>query len=35
MPTLRGLEWTFDTVASTYEKLHPDYVLASPKGFSG
>lgn len=26
MPTLKGLEWTFDTVASTYEKLRPGYV---------
>ncbi len=26
MPILRGLEWTFDTVASTYEKLRPGYV---------
>lgn len=23
---LQGLEWTFDTVASTYEKIHPGYV---------
>ena len=21
----KGLEWTFDTVASTYEKLRPSY----------
>ena len=26
MPSLKGLEWTFDTVASTYEKLRPGYV---------
>lgn len=26
MPVLKGLEWTFDTVASTYEKLRPNYV---------
>lgn len=26
MPILKGLEWTFDTVASAYEKLRPDYV---------
>ena len=26
MPTLKGLEWTFDMVASTYEKLRPGYV---------
>lgn len=26
MPVLKGLEWTFDTVASTYEKLRPGYV---------
>ena len=26
MPALKGLEWTFDTVASTYEKLRPGYV---------
>ena len=26
MPTWKGLEWTFDTVASTYEKLRPSYV---------
>lgn len=28
MPVIRGLEWTFDTVASTYEKLRPGYVEA-------
>lgn len=26
VPILKGLEWTFDTVASTYEKLRPGYV---------
>ena len=26
MPTQKGLEWTFDTVATTYEKLRPGYV---------
>ena len=26
MPVIKGLEWTFDTVASTYEKLRPGYV---------
>lgn len=26
MLILKGLEWTFDTVASTYEKLRPGYV---------
>ncbi len=26
MLTLKGLEWTFDTVVSTYEKLRPGYV---------
>lgn len=26
MPALQGLEWTFDTVASAYEKLRPGYV---------
>ena len=26
MSTWKGLEWTFDTVASTYEKLRPGYV---------
>lgn len=25
MPALKGLEWTFDTVASKYEKLRPGY----------
>lgn len=25
MPVLQGLEWTFDTVASTYEKFRPGY----------
>ena len=25
-PIIKGLEWTFDTVASTYEKLRPGYV---------
>lgn len=25
MPSVNGLEWTFDTVASTYEKLRPGY----------
>lgn len=28
MPVIKGLEWTFDTVASTYEKLRPGYVDA-------
>ena len=28
MPIIKGLEWTFDTVASTYEKLRPGYVDA-------
>lgn len=28
MPAIKGLEWTFDTVASTYEKLRPGYVDA-------
>lgn len=28
MPVLKGLEWTFDTVASTYEKMRPGYVDA-------
>lgn len=28
MPILKGLEWTFDTVASTYEKMRPGYVDA-------
>lgn len=26
MSAMKGLEWTFDTVASTYEKLRPGYV---------
>lgn len=26
MPAMKGLEWTFDTVASSYEKLRPGYV---------
>lgn len=26
MPVIKGLEWTFDTVASRYEKLRPGYV---------
>lgn len=26
MPVLKGLGWTFDTVASNYEKLRPGYV---------
>ena len=26
MPALKGFAWTFDTVASTYEKLRPGYV---------
>ena len=26
MPAQKGLEWTFDTVAATYEKLRPGYV---------
>ena len=26
MPTIKGLGWTFDTVASTYEKFRPGYV---------
>ena len=25
MPKIKGLEWTFDTVASTYEKFRPEY----------
>ncbi len=25
MPVIKGLEWTFDTVASTYEKFRPGY----------
>lgn len=28
MPAIQGLGWTFDTVASTYEKLRPGYVDA-------
>lgn len=26
MPVIKGLEWTFDTVASTYERMRPGYV---------
>lgn len=26
MAAIKGLEWTFDTVASTYEKIRPGYV---------
>ena len=26
MPVIKGLEWTFDTVAPVYEKLRPGYV---------
>ncbi|MBQ7699021.1 MAG: methyltransferase domain-containing protein [Clostridia bacterium] len=26
MPAIKGLEWTFDTVASNYEKMRPGYV---------
>ena len=26
MPVIKGLEWTFDTVAPIYEKLRPGYV---------
>ncbi|MCM1237121.1 MAG: class I SAM-dependent methyltransferase [Ruminococcus flavefaciens] len=26
MPIIKGLEWTFDTVAQQYEKLRPEYV---------
>ncbi len=26
MPVIKGLEWTFDTVASVYEKMRPGYV---------
>lgn len=26
MPVIKGLEWTFDTKASLYEKLRPGYV---------
>ena len=25
MPVIKGLEWTFDTVASKYEKFRPGY----------
>ncbi len=25
MPVIKGLEWTFDTVASAYEKFRPGY----------
>lgn len=25
MPVMKGLEWTFDTIATTYEKLRPGY----------
>ena len=28
MPVEKGLEWTFDTVASAYEKMRPGYVAA-------
>ena len=28
MPVIKGLGWTFDTVASTYEKFRPGYVDA-------
>jgi hypothetical protein len=28
MPVIQGLGWTFDTVASTYEKLRPGYADA-------
>lgn len=28
MPMIKGLEWTFDTVAQQYEKLRPEYVPA-------
>lgn len=28
MPVIKGLEWTFDTVAATYERLRPGYVDA-------
>ncbi|MBQ7337449.1 MAG: hypothetical protein IJW40_03235 [Clostridia bacterium] len=28
MPTWKGLEWTFDTVASAYEKMRPGYAQA-------
>lgn len=27
MAVIKGLEWTFDTVASTYEKFRPGYVV--------
>ena len=26
MATIKGLEWTFDTTASLYEKMRPGYV---------
>ena len=26
MPIFKGLEWTFDTAAATYEKMRPGYV---------
>lgn len=26
MPIIKGLEWTFDTVSSTYAKMRPGYV---------
>ena len=26
MPIIKGMEWTFDTVASSYEKFRPGYV---------
>lgn len=26
MPSIKGLEWTFDTVTSTYDKMRPGYV---------
>lgn len=25
MPVIKGLEWTFDTLAGKYEKLRPGY----------
>ncbi len=28
MPIIKGLEWTFDTVAQQYEKMRPEYVPA-------
>lgn len=28
MPVIKGLEWTFDTVAQVYEKMRPEYVPA-------